>query len=163
MHDRYLMLTAFVVQLLSFVQLFVTLWTAACQASLSCTISRSLLKFMSIESVVLSNHLILCCPLLLLLSVFPRIRFSGCMKSYCVCRSWKGSLWTQLHPGIFHFSPSPAVSGSLLGKAPQITGRCKSQRSNYFISGETNDAYIAWRLELFWKDSNSRKWYWIQE
>ena len=51
-----------------------TLWTAACQASLSFTISWSLLKLLSIESVMLSNHLILCCPLLLLPSVFPSIR-----------------------------------------------------------------------------------------
>ena len=48
-------------------------WTVALQASLSFIIFRSLLKFMSIESVVLSNHLILCCPLLLLPSVFPSI------------------------------------------------------------------------------------------
>ena len=47
--------------------------TAACQASLSCTISQSLLKLMSIESVMPSNHLILCCPLLLLPSIFPSI------------------------------------------------------------------------------------------
>ena len=53
---------------------FVTPWTAACQASLSFTISQSLLKFKSIESVMLSNHLILCCPLLLLPSIFPSIR-----------------------------------------------------------------------------------------
>ena len=63
-----------VVQSLSPVQLFVTLWTAACQASLSFTISHSLLKFKSIESVMPSNHLILCCPLLLLPSLFPGIR-----------------------------------------------------------------------------------------
>ena len=49
-------------------------WTAACQASLALTISWSLPKFMSIESVILSNYLILCCPLLLLPSVFPSIR-----------------------------------------------------------------------------------------
>ena len=55
------------VQLLSRVRLFVTPWTAACQASLSITNSWSLLKFMSIESVMPSNHLILCLPLLLLL------------------------------------------------------------------------------------------------
>ena len=59
-------------QLLSCVWLFVTLWTAAHQDSLSFTISRSLLKLRSIESVMPSNHLILCCPLLLPL-VFPRI------------------------------------------------------------------------------------------
>ena len=62
------------VQSLIRVQLFVTPWTAACQASLSFTISRSLLKFMSIESVMPSNHLIPCHPLLLLPSIFPSIR-----------------------------------------------------------------------------------------
>ena len=61
------------VQLLSCVLLFVTPWTAACQASLSITNSRSLLKLMSIESVMPSNHLILCHPLLLLPSIFPSI------------------------------------------------------------------------------------------
>ena len=55
------------------VQLFATPWTAAHQASLSFTISWSLLKLMSIESMMLSNHLILCCPLLLP-SIFPSIR-----------------------------------------------------------------------------------------
>ena len=62
------------VQLLSRVQLSATPWTAACQASLSITNSWSLLKVMSIESVMPSNHLILCHPLLLLPSVFPSIR-----------------------------------------------------------------------------------------
>ena len=63
-----------VVQLLSRVQLFVTPWTAARQASLSITNSWSSLKLMSIESVMPSNHLILCHPLLLLPSIFPSIR-----------------------------------------------------------------------------------------
>ena len=62
------------VQSLSHVRLFVTPWIAACQASLSITSSRSLLKLMSIESVMPSNHLILCRPLLLLPSIFPSIR-----------------------------------------------------------------------------------------
>ena len=62
------------VQLLSCVQLFATPWTAAHQASLSITNSWSLLKLMSIESVMPSNHLILCCPLLLPPSMFPRIK-----------------------------------------------------------------------------------------
>ena len=52
----------------------VTPWNAACQASLSFTISRSLFKLMSIESVIPSNHLVLCHPLLLLPSIFPSIR-----------------------------------------------------------------------------------------
>ena len=61
------------VQLLSHVRLFATLWTAARQASLSFTISWSLLKLMSIKSVMPSNHPVLCCPLLLLLWVFLSI------------------------------------------------------------------------------------------
>ena len=60
-----------VVQSLSPVQLFVIPWTAACQVSLSFTVSQSLLKLMSIELVMPSNHLILCRPLLLLSSIFP--------------------------------------------------------------------------------------------
>ena len=56
------------------IQLFATPQTAACQASLSFTISQSLLKLMSIESMMPSNHLILCCPLLLLPSTFPSIK-----------------------------------------------------------------------------------------
>ena len=62
------------VQLLSHVRLFATPWTAAHQASLSISNSRSVLKLMSIESVMPSNHLILCRPLLLLPSIFPSIR-----------------------------------------------------------------------------------------
>ena len=62
------------VQSLSHVQLFTTPWTAACQASLSFSISWSFLKLMSIELVVPSNHLILGHPLLILPSIFPRIR-----------------------------------------------------------------------------------------
>ena len=62
------------VQSLSHVQRFVTPWTAARQASLSITISRSLLKLISIELVMPSSHLILCCPVALLPSIFPSIR-----------------------------------------------------------------------------------------
>ena len=62
------------VQSLSCVWLFVIPWTEACQASLSITNSRSLLKLMYIELVMPSNHPILCCPLLLLPSIFPNIR-----------------------------------------------------------------------------------------
>ena len=62
------------VQLFSCVRLFATPWTAACQASRSITNSQSLLKLMSFESVMPSNHLILCHPLLILPSIFPSIR-----------------------------------------------------------------------------------------
>ena len=63
-----------VVQLLSYVQLFAVPWTAVLQASLSFTISQNLLRLLSIESVMPSNHLILCHPLLLLPSIFPSVR-----------------------------------------------------------------------------------------
>ena len=62
------------VQSLGHVQLFATPWTAACQASLSITNFCSMLKLMSIELVMPANHLILCCPILFLPSIFPSIR-----------------------------------------------------------------------------------------
>ena len=72
-------------QLLSCVQLFATPWTAACQArSLSITNSQSLLKLMSIKSVMPSNHLIFCCPLLLLPSIFPSIRAFPRESALCI-------------------------------------------------------------------------------
>ena len=93
-----------VVQLLSCVQLFVTPWTAACQVSLSFTISQSLLKLMSIELVMPSNHLILCLPLLLLSSIFPRIRvFSN--ESALRIR------WPKYWSISFSISPSIEYSG----------------------------------------------------
>ena len=92
------------VQLLSRVQLFVTPWTAAFQASLSITNSWSLLKLMSIESVMPSNHLILCCPLLLPPSIFPSIRVFS--NESVLCIRW---------PKYWHFSfsirPSSEYSG----------------------------------------------------
>ena len=68
----------------SCVWLFATPWTAALQASLSITNSWSLLKLMSIESVIPSNHLILCCPLLLLRSIFPSIRVFSNESVICI-------------------------------------------------------------------------------
>ena len=90
------------VQLLSHVQLFATPWTAARQASLSITNSQSLLKLMSIELVMPSNHLVFCCSLLLLPSIFPSIRvFSN--ESTVRIRWLK--YWS------FSFSISPSNSG----------------------------------------------------
>ena len=92
------------VQSLSHVRLFVTPWTAAHQASLSITNSKSLLKLKSIESVMPSNHLILCHPLLLLPSVFPRIRvFSN--ESVLHIR------WPKYWSFSFSISPSNEYSG----------------------------------------------------
>ena len=73
-----------VVQLPSHVRLFTTPWTAAHQASLSLTISQSMPKFMSIESVMPYSHLILCCPLPLLPSVFPSIRVFSNESALCI-------------------------------------------------------------------------------
>ena len=73
-----------VVQSLSSVQLFVTPWTAAYQACLSLTVSQSLLKLMSIESVMPFNHLILCLPLLLLPSILPSIRVFSNELTLCI-------------------------------------------------------------------------------
>ena len=86
-------------QSLSCVQLFVTPWTAACQASLSITNSRSLLKLMSIESVMPSNHLILCHPLLLLPSIFPSIRVFSNESAFC-------TRWPKYWSFRFNISPS---------------------------------------------------------
>ena len=90
------------VQLLSQVWLFVIPRTAAHQVSLSSTISQSLLKFMSIESVIPSNRLILCCPLLLLPSIFPSIRVFS--RESALCIRW-------LKYCSFSFSPSSEYSG----------------------------------------------------
>ena len=74
------------VQLVSHVWLFVSPWTAACQVPLSSTISRNLLNFMSLELVMLSNHLILCHHLLLLPSIFSSIRIFPNESALCIRR-----------------------------------------------------------------------------
>ena len=81
----------FIVQLLNHVQLFAVTWTAACQVSISFTISWSLLKPMCTESVVPSNHLILCLPLLLLPSVFPSVRLLSAVL-FALLSFWKLSV-----------------------------------------------------------------------
>ena len=93
-----------VVQLLSCVRLFVTPWTATHQASLSFTISQSLLKFMCIELMMPSNHLILCCYLLPLPSIFPRIMvFSSELALHI--------RWPKYWSFSFSISPSSECSG----------------------------------------------------
>ena len=94
-----------VVQSLTQVLLFVTPWAAACQASLSFTISWSWLKLVSIESVMPSNHLILCRPLLLLPSIFPRIRVFS--NELALCKRWP-KYWS------FSFSIRPSSEYSEL-------------------------------------------------
>ena len=92
------------VQSLSRVRLFGTPWTAARQASLSITNSQSLLKLMSIESVMPSNHLILCLPLLLLSSIFSSIRIFSNESVLCIS-------WPKHWSFSFSISPSNEYSG----------------------------------------------------
>ena len=93
------------VQLLSGVRLFATPWTEACQASLSITNSQSLLKLMSIELVIPSNHLILCQSLLLLPSIFPSIKV---FSSESILHIRLPKYWS------FSFSISPSNDYSVL-------------------------------------------------
>ena len=102
------------VQSFSHVQLFVTPWIAARQASLSFTNSQSLLKLMSIESVMPSDHLILCCPLLLLPSILLSIRvFSN--KSALLIR------WPKYWSFSFSISPFNEYSGLLSFMEKEMT------------------------------------------
>ena len=93
-----------VVQSLSHISLFVAPCMAACQVSQSFTISQSLLKLMSIKSVMPSNHFILCCPLLLLPSIFPSIRVFP--KESVLCIRW---------PKYWRFSVSISPSNEYQG------------------------------------------------
>ena len=92
------------VQSLSHVRLFVTPWTAAHQASMSITNSQSTLTLMSLESVMPSNHLILCYPLLLLPSIFPSIRVFSNESVLCI-------RWPKYWSFSFSISPSSEYSG----------------------------------------------------
>ena len=126
--------------LLFSVRIFATPWTAVRQASLSFTISQSLLKFMSIEFVILSNHLILCCPLLLLPSIFPSIRvFSN--KSVLRIR------WTKYWS--FSISPSNEYSGFISFRMDwfdllAVQGTLKSLLQHHSLK-----ASILWHSAIF--------------
>ena len=98
------MLASVVVQSLSHVPLFESPWTIACQASQSFTISQSLLKLMSTESVIPSSHLILRCPFLLLPSIFPSIRIFSNESALCI-------RWSKYWNFSFSISPSNEYSG----------------------------------------------------
>ena len=132
------------VQLLSCVRLFATPWSqhAACQASLSITNSWSLLKLMSIESVMPSNHLILCCPLLLPPSIFPSIRiFSNesvlCIKwpNYC---SFSSSISpSNEYSGLISFRMDwldlLAIQGTLKSFFQHLSSKASIQCSAFLI------------------------------
>ena len=133
-------------QSLSCVWLFATPWTTVYQASLSFTISQSLLKLMSIESVMPSNHLILCHPLLLLPSIFPSIRvFSNELALHI--------RWPKYWSFSFHISPSNEYSGLisfrltslilLLSKGLSKVFSSTTVRKHQFFKLETRKARYA--------------------
>jgi len=130
------------VQLLSHVCLFVTPWTGAHQASLFITNSRSLLKLMSIESVMPSSHLILCHPLLLLPSIFPSIRvFSN--ESVLPIR------WPKYSSFSFSIHPSNEYSGLISLRMDwlhllAVQGALKSRLQHH-----SSKSSILWRSALF--------------
>ena len=131
------------VQSLSCVRLFATPWTTACQASLSITNSWSLPKPMSIESVMPSNHLFLCRPLLLLPSIFPSIRVFANESALCIrwpkCWSFSFNISpSNEHPGLISFRMDwldlLAVQGTLQESSPTPQFKASILRcSAYFM------------------------------
>ena len=121
---------------LSRVRLFVTPWTAACQASLSIINSQSLLKLMSIESMMLSNHFILCRPLLLS-SIFPRIRvFSS--ESVLHIR------WSKYCCFSFNISPSNKYSGLISFRMEWLDLLAVQGTLKHLLQHHSSKASILW-------------------
>ena len=127
------------VQARSHVRLFVTLRTAACQASLSITNSWSLLKFLSVELVMPSNHLILCCPLLLP-SVFPSIRVFSDESVLCI--KWP-KYWS------FSFSPSNEYSGLISFRIDWLDLLAVQRTVKSLLQHHNSKASILWCSALF--------------
>ena len=141
------------VQLLSHVWLFVTPWTAAHQASLSITNFQSLLKLMSIESVMPSNHLILCCPLLLLTSVFPSIRVFSNKLVLCI-------RWPKYWSFSFSISPSNEYSGLPLGWTGWISLQSNGLSRVFYSTTVQKYQFFGAQLSLW---SNSHIYTWLLE
>ena len=146
------MMVIIVVQSLSHVWIFARLWTIVHQAPLSSTISQSLLKFMSIELIMLPNHLILCYFLLLLPSVFPSIRvFSN--------ESGLHIRWSKCWSFSFNNSPSNDYSGLISFRIDwfdllAVQGTLKSLLQNH-----NSKASIPWHsaffmVQLSWKSKD---------
>ena len=125
------------VQSLSCVQLFATPWIAACQASLSITSSQSLLKLLSIESLMASNHLILYCPLLLPSSIFPSIRVFLNESVLCI-RSFS-----------FQTSPSNEYSGLISFRVDLLDLLAVQGTLQSLLQHHSSKASILWRSALF--------------
>ena len=137
------------VQLLSHVQLFATPWTAAHQASLSITNSWSLPKLTSIESVMPSNHLILRHPLLLLPSIFPRIRVFSNESALCIrwpkCWSFNISP-SNKHPGLISFRMDwldlVTVQGTLKSLLQHHSSKISILRCSAFFMVQCSHPYV---------------------
>ena len=129
-------------QSLSRVQLFATPGTAACQASLSITNSQSLLKLMSTESVMPSNHLILCHPLLLLPSIFPSIRVF--FKESALCIRWPKD-WSFS----VSISPSNEHSGLISFKIDWLDLLAVQGTLKSLLQHHSSKASILWWTVLF--------------
>ena len=149
------------VQSLSHVRLFVTPWMAARQASLSITNSRSLLKLMSIDSVMPSNHLILCHPLLLLPSIFPRIRVFSNESALCIrCpKYWSFSFSISPcneHPGLISFRMEwldlLAVQGTLESLLQQHSSKASILWCSAFFIVQLSHPYMTTGKTIAWID-----------
>ena len=127
------------VQSLSRVWLFSTPWTAACQASLFITNSRSLLKLMSVESVMASNHLILCLPLLFLPSIFASIRVFSNESVLCI-------RWQKYWCFSFSISPSNEYSGLISFRTDWIS--LQSKRLSIVFSNTTGQKHKFYGAQL---------------
>ena len=135
------------VQLLSHVWLFVTPWTTTFQASLSTTNSWSLLKLMSIESVMPSNHLILCSPLLLP-STFPHIRVFSNESALCI-------RWPKYRSFSFNISPSSEYSGLISLRIDwMISLQSKGLSGDFFNTTVHKQEFFGAQLSL-WSNSTS--------
>ena len=130
------------VPLLSHVRHFVTPWTVAHQVSLSIANSRSLLKPMSIKSVMPSNHLILCCPLLLLLSIFPSIRVFSNESVLCIRRS---EFWSFS----FNISPSNEYSGLISFRMDWLDLLAVQRTLKSLLQCHSSKASILWGSAFF--------------
>ena len=139
------------VQLLSLVRLFATPWIAVRQASLSITDSQSPPKPMSIESVMPSNHLILCCPLLLLSSIFPSIRVFSNQSALRIRwpKYWSFSfniLPSHEHPGLISFRMDwldlLAVQGTLKSLLQHHSSKASMLRHSAFFRVQISHPYM---------------------
>ena len=139
------------IQSLSHVRLFVTPWIAACQASLSITNSRSLLKLMCIESVMPSSHLILCRPLLLLPPIPPSIRVFSNESTFLMRwpKYWSFSFSvspSNEHPGVFSFRMDwldlLAVQGSLKNLFQHHSSKASILRHSAFFTVQLSHPYM---------------------